>query len=82
MVTKEIFILCFIVWLCLIVFLALYNSFKKWTKEDKRKSENKQILQKLRSIRLCLMAHPHNEPDSEFADRIDDLNEIIEKLEK
>lgn len=27
------------------------------------------------------MAHPHNEPDSEFADRIDDLQEIEDSLE-
>lgn len=34
------------------------------------------INQKLRSVELCLSAHPHNEPDSEFADRISDLQEI------
>ena len=31
------------------------------------------ILKKLNSTILCLMAHPDNEPNSEFADRIDDL---------
>ena len=82
MVTKEIFILCFFVWLGIVVFLLLYNDYKKWTREGERKSENRQILQKLRSLRLCLIAHPDNEPDSEFADRIEDLNELIEKFEK
>ena len=81
MVSNEIFILCFVVWLCLIVFMLLYSDYKKWTREGERKSENRQILQKLRSIRLCLMAHPDNEPDSEFADRIEDLNELIENFE-
>lgn len=40
------------------------------TKEEK--------LQKLNSLLLCLSAHPENEPDSEFADRISDLEELIE----
>ena len=35
-------------------------------------------LQKLKSVKLCLEAHPDNEPDSEFADRIDDLSELID----
>ncbi|MFD1770837.1 hypothetical protein [Sphingobacterium suaedae] len=35
-------------------------------------------IQKLKSVLLCLQAHPDNEPDSEFADRISDLEEIIE----
>lgn len=39
---------------------------------------NKSELQKLKSVLLCLQAHPDNEPDSEFADRISDLEEIIE----
>lgn len=43
--------------------------------------ENKTLLQKIRSVKYCLMAHPHNEPDSEFADRIDDLQEIEDSLE-
>jgi hypothetical protein len=40
------------------------------TKEEK--------LQKLNSLLFCLSAHPENEPDSEFADRISDLEELIE----
>lgn len=39
--------------------------------------DNRDFLQKLKSIRLCLSAHPDNEENSEFADRIEDLNEII-----
>jgi hypothetical protein len=35
-----------------------------------------EILKKIRSVKLCLMAHPDNEPDSEFADRISDMEEI------
>ena len=38
------------------------------------------ILRKLNSVRLCLIAHPDNEKHSEFEDRIDDLNEIINEL--
>lgn len=38
-------------------------------------------LQKLKSIRLCLSAHPDNEPGSEFEDRIDDLDEMIRTME-
>ena len=82
MVSNEIFILCLVVWLCLIVFMLLYSDYKKWTREGERKSENRQIMQKLRSVRLCLMAHPDNEPDSEFADRIEDIDELIEKFSK
>ena len=37
-------------------------------------------LKKLNSIKLCLMAHPDNEPDSEFADRINDCENIIQAL--
>ena len=33
---------------------------------------------KLNSVLLCLQAHPDNEPDSEFADRISDIEEIID----
>ena len=40
------------------------------------------INQKLRSIELCLSAHPHNEPDSEFADRISDLQELPDIISK
>lgn len=36
------------------------------------------IKQKLRSIELCLSAHPDNEEHSEFSDRISDI-EIIQK---
>lgn len=35
------------------------------------------IFRKLRSVLLCLTAHPDNEPHSEFADRIEDLEKII-----
>lgn len=38
-------------------------------------------LQKLKSIRLCLSAHPDNEVGSEFADRISDLDELIQAQE-
>lgn len=38
-------------------------------------------LRKLKSLRLCLQAHPDNEPNSEFADRIDDLDEMIAEME-
>ena len=40
----------------------------------------KEIVSKLRSIKLSLTAHPDNEPNSEFADRIDSLDEIIDEL--
>ena len=40
----------------------------------------KEIVSKLRSIKLYLTAHPDNEPNSEFADRIDSLREIIDEL--
>lgn len=33
---------------------------------------------KLKSIKLCLEAHPDNEPNSEFEDRIDDLDWLIQ----
>lgn len=38
------------------------------------------IRKTLRSVFLCLSAHPDNEPDSEFADRIEDLEYIINLL--
>lgn len=38
-------------------------------------------LQKLKSIQLCLSAHPDNEAGSEFEDRIDDLDEMIRTME-
>lgn len=34
------------------------------------------IYGKIRSIKLCMMAHPDNEEHSEFADRISDLEEL------
>ena len=82
MVSNEIFILCLVVWLGIVVFLLLYNDYNKWVSEGGRTAENYKILRKLRSIQLCLMAHPDNEPDSEFADRIEDLDELIEKFSK
>ena len=39
------------------------------------------IKQKLRSIELCLSAHPDNEEHSEFADRISDLVEIQKEVQ-
>jgi hypothetical protein len=48
-------------------------------KINKMKTIN-EILQKLRSIELCLTAHPDNEPDSEFADRISDLQELQSEI--
>lgn len=38
------------------------------------------LLEKIKSVKLCLMAHPDNEQDSEFADRISDLEEIENEL--
>ena len=40
------------------------------------------ILEKIKSVKLCLMAHPDNELDSEFEDRISDLQEIENELSK
>lgn len=42
--------------------------------------ENKEIIRKLNSIELCLMSHPENELNSEFADRISDLKDITQHL--
>jgi len=39
-----------------------------------------EILKRVKSTVLCLMAHPDNEPNSEFADRIDDLIDIRDEL--
>jgi len=39
-----------------------------------------QILSKLRSVELCLSAHPDNEEHSEFADRISDLQELQKEV--
>lgn len=41
---------------------------------------SKELLKKIKSIKLCLMAHPDNEEHSEFADRISDLEEIETEL--
>ena len=41
-----------------------------------------EILKKIKSIKLCLLAHPDNEENSEFADRITDLQEIEDELRK
>lgn len=41
---------------------------------------NIEMLQKIRSVLLCLIAHPDNEENSEFQDRISDLEEIEEFL--
>ena len=41
-----------------------------------------EILNKIKSVKLCLMAHPDNEQDSEFEDRISDLEEIENELSK
>lgn len=38
------------------------------------------LLRKIQSVKLCLMVHPDYEPDSEFEDRIDDLQEIEDSL--
>ena len=44
------------------------------------------MFQKIRSVKLCLMAHPDNEEHSEFADRISDLegieNQLKQEIEK
>ena len=42
--------------------------------------ENKEILRKLRSVELCMTAHPDYEKGSEFEDRIIDLQEIQQAL--
>lgn len=34
------------------------------------------ILKKINSVKLCMMAHPDNEPFSEFEDRLCDLEDI------
>lgn len=39
-----------------------------------------ELMRKLRSVKLCLQAHPDNEPGSEFEDRISDLEELEEFL--
>lgn len=39
------------------------------------------FIAKLRSLKLCLEAHPDNEPYSEFEDRISDCEEMITFLQ-
>lgn len=39
------------------------------------------LLSKIRSVKLCMMAHPDNTEDSEFSDRISDLEKIEEEYE-
>jgi len=41
---------------------------------------DKEILKRVKSLLLCLMAHPDNQPDSEFVDRINDLIDIRDEL--
>jgi len=48
----------------------------------KQETTLEEVLKKIKSIKLCLMAHPNNEVDSEFADRISDLEEIQIELSK
>lgn len=43
-------------------------------------SEINTLKKKLRSLQLFLSAHPENEPDSEMADRLSDVEEMIELL--
>lgn len=47
-----------------------------------KKETLEEVLKKIKSVKLCLMAHPNNEVDSEFADRITDLEEIQNELSK
>ena len=42
----------------------------------------KEILKKIKSVILCLEAHPDNEPNSEFADRIKDLKDVQQAVKK
>lgn len=44
--------------------------------------KTKEMLQKIKSLKLCLMAHPDYEYGSEFEDRVSDLQEIEEFLSK
>jgi len=39
-------------------------------------------IQRLKSLRLNLQVHPDTEPNSEFEDRISDLDEVIEWMQK
>lgn len=40
------------------------------------------ILEKIKSLKLCLTAHPDFEPNSEFEDRVSDLEDIENELSK
>jgi len=44
--------------------------------------KNSEILQKIKSVKYCMIAHPDNIKDSEFEDRIEDLQEIEDFLSK
>lgn len=48
--------------------------------KPKNKMTKEEILTRINSVKLCLMAHPDNVADSEFADRISDLEEIEKEL--
>lgn len=52
----------------------------KWSIEFLNPQQQQKIQRMIRSVKLCLMAHPDNEPDSEFEDRISDLEEIEDIL--
>jgi len=43
---------------------------------------NKEILQKLTSLDLCLTAHPDYEKGSEFEDRVFDIQAMITHFKK
>jgi predicted RNA-binding protein with EMAP domain len=66
--------------------LRIYEMVEKFINKSYslslRGEEKAEILRKLNSIKLCLMAHPDNEEDSEFADRISDVEEIENALSK
>lgn len=80
--SKDIIIIILSVLLVFNGLWQLYSKYNTWIKENQRTYEISKIVRKLRSLRLNLQAHPENEPNSEFEDRIDDLTEIIETLEK
>lgn len=42
----------------------------------------KEMLKKIRSVKLCMMVHPDNTKNSEFADRISDLIDIEKAFEE
>ena len=80
--SKDIIIIILSVLLVFNGLWILYSKYNTLIKENQRTYEISKIVRKLRSLRLNLQAHPENEPNSEFEDRIDDLTEIIETLEK